>query len=60
MFFRCLQWIEFSGNAEVSIAKANKYRMCSKHFEDESYANPSKRFRLKKDALPTKKGVSKQ
>jgi len=51
---RCTKWIVFSGNSEVCIENAKKYRICAHHFEDNQFANPVKKVRLRRDALPTK------
>lgn len=56
VFFSYLQWIERSGNESLlNLAPKSlnrRFFMCDEHFDDAQYLIPTKRQRLRRNAVP--------
>ena len=56
LFCRCLNWVEKTGNREllsISPTYLNQhFYVCEEHFSDDHYVCPTKRQRIKRDAVP--------
>jgi hypothetical protein len=65
IYYSCQKWVEFCENDQISnLFSSQNFRIlsqrfiCSDHFEEQKYNNPSKKIRLMSNAIPSIKNKS--